>query len=143
VRNKLRLETWVDYEAALRASSWRHPLIDPRIEMPLELRQQIEQTFYRDKNGFYRWQWQTRNPKACEECNHPLGRYDATWVSHILSRGAHPNMTLDSRNANLLCAWHHAQWENRLKEPNTHMQIYSRNQIIIAQLYADHQGPGT
>lgn len=76
------------------------------------------------ENGkFYRWVWEHKAHR-CEECLRPLEHYSATFVSHILTRGAHPAMAHDPRNTNILCLSCHNEWENGKREA---MRIYPKN----------------
>ena len=74
--------------------------------------------------------------KVCEECGLPLHEYSARYVSHILSRGAHPNLAHDVRNHNILCSKHHHVWENGNRKG---MKIYTLNKIIINELIQDNE----
>ena len=66
----------------------------------------------------------------------PLSQYSAVHVSHILSRGAFPEMAKDPRNFNILCLEHHNQWENGKRES---MRINRYNEMIICLLRRDYQ----
>lgn len=85
---------------------------------------------------FYYWCWDN-NPHFCEECAHPLHDYSSVYVSHILSRGAHPESAHDPRNKNMLCPGHHRQWEN--EQARKQMKIYKSNLFIIEILKKDYQ----
>lgn len=76
---------------------------------------------------FFRWVWEHK-PHRCEECLKPLRNYSAVYCSHILTRGAFPEMAHDARNINILCFEHHSCWENGDK---TKMRIYSGNMRMI------------
>lgn len=84
---------------------------------------------------FFHWVWEHK-PHYCEECMKPLRSYSAVYCSHILTRGAHPEMAHDPRNINILCFDHHNQWENGNKE---RMRIYTKNQQIISELKNDYK----
>lgn len=84
---------------------------------------------------FYRKAW---NLKAdwkggctCEECGIFLKYYSATYISHIISRGAETRLRHDLRNYNLLCLFCHNRYEFKDKE---NMKIYPKNIIIIEEL---------
>jgi len=83
---------------------------------------------------FFRWVWDNK-PHYCEECMKPLRAYSAVYCSHILTRGAHPEMAHDPRNINILCFEHHNQWENGAREK---MRIYPGNQRTIKELENDY-----
>lgn len=83
---------------------------------------------------FFRWIWANK-PHLCEECSCPLPHYSATFCSHILTRGAHPELAIDPRNVNILCFRHHQQWENGDRKS---MRIYEGNQRIIEELKQEY-----
>lgn len=116
------------------------PLTDPRFTMDIRLRVSIQRELFgtghtpQENQRFYRWCWE-HYPNMCEECMRPLREYSATYVSHILTRGAHPETAHDPRNVNILCFNHHNQWEvgNRAS-----MRIYAKNQLTIEQLRKEY-----
>ena len=75
-------------------------------------------------------------PHRCEECLKPLRNYSAVYSSHILTRGAFPEMAHDARNINILCFEHHSCWENGDK---TKMRIYPGNVRIIELLKNEYR----
>lgn len=84
-------------------------------------------------SAFYKNIWQKNEDFDgycyCEECGLPL-EYSASFVSHNLSRGAHPEpfFRWNENNVSILCIDHHRQWEvgNR-KE----MKIYPAKKSIM------------
>lgn len=126
------------YEYAV--SRGYQPLIDRRFRMPIALRVAIQtQLFGREHSPenyqkFYQWCWQHKK-HICEETMKPLHQYSASYVSHILTKGAHPNMAFDPRNVNILCYEMHNKWEFGNRES---MRIYPSNQLIIAQLREEY-----
>lgn len=66
----------------------------------------------------------------------PLREYSSVYVSHILTRGAHPDMAHDPRNINILCFNHHNQWENGDRRA---MRIYEKNVETIELLKNEYQ----
>lgn len=87
-------------------------------------------------NGrFFRWVW-NHKPHYCEECLRPLNRFAAIYCSHILSRGAHPEMAHDARNINILCPEHHCTWEHATTRKA--MRIYSKNMRMIETLTKEY-----
>lgn len=116
------------------------PLTDKRFVLDINLRVSIQRALFgsghtpAENERFYRWCWEHK-PHICEECMRPLREYSATYVSHILTRGAHPEMAHDPRNVNILCFNHHNQWENGNRE---NMRIYLGNVITIEQLKTDY-----
>ena len=89
------------------------PLIDRRFDIEIHLRVSIQQELFgkghtpAENEKFYRWCWEHK-PHYCEECMKPLAQYSATYVSHILTRAAHPEAAHDCRNVNILCFSHHS-----------------------------------
>lgn len=85
---------------------------------------------------FYIWSWEN-NPHFCEECAKPLQEYSSKFISHIISRGARPDIAHDPRNKNILCFEHHQKWENETQRKT--MRIYKTNLKIIEILNNDYQ----
>lgn len=83
---------------------------------------------------FYRWCWE-HLPHRCEETLRPLTAYSACYVSHILARGAYPEMAHDPRNVNILSYAMHAEWENGKREE---MRIYKANAEKIEILKSEY-----
>lgn len=116
------------------------PLTDKRFVLDINLRVSIQRALFgsghtpEENQRFYRWCWEHK-PHICEECMRPLREYSATYVSHILTRGAHPETAHDPRNVNILCFNHHNQWENGNRES---MRIYLGNVRTIEQLKSDY-----
>lgn len=116
------------------------PLIDRRFDIEIHLRVSIQQELFGkghtpvENEKFYRWCWEHK-PHFCEETMRPLRQFSATFVSHILTRGAHPEMAHDPRNVNILCFNCHNRWENGDRES---MRIYASNQLIIEKLKREY-----
>lgn len=85
---------------------------------------------------FFKWIWEHK-PHHCEECMKPLNQYSATFCSHILTRGAHPEMAHDPRNINILCFNCHNRWENNVTRKA--MRIYPGNLLRIEELKQDYR----
>lgn len=83
---------------------------------------------------FFRWVWEHK-PHICEETMQPLRNYSAVHCSHILTRGAYPEMAHDPRNINLLCFEMHNKWENGKREE---MRIFKKNEKIIETLKKEY-----
>jgi len=120
------------------------PLIDTRnFSMDIKLRVAIQQELFgrgiRDtmvaNERFFRWVW-AHKPHICEETMRPLRHYSAVYCSHILTRGAFPEMATDPRNINLLCFEQHNRWENGDRE---NMRIYPGNVATIEMLKSEYQ----
>lgn len=125
------------------------PLIDTRhfrMEMGLRIELQREKfgrcVFGRGENiaaanaRFFRWVWEHKTHR-CEECMRDLPEYSAAYCSHVLSRGAHPEMAHDPRNINILCFRHHESWEHATTRES--MRIYAANVALIEELKRDYQ----
>lgn len=116
------------------------------IRLDIKLREQMQKRMFghcitgRGKDimaaneRFFRYIWEHK-PHVCEECLKPLREYSAVYCSHILSRGAYPEMAFDARNINLLCFNCHQRWENGDRRA---MRIYDRNIRIINELKRDY-----
>lgn len=117
------------------------PLVDRRFAMEIRLRVAIQRELFgtghtpEENEKFYRWCWD-HYPHYCAECMRPLTQYSATYVSHIMTRGAHPETAHDCRNVNILCFSHHSVWESGNRK---NMRIYAINQLTIEQLKAEYQ----
>lgn len=117
------------------------PLTDKRFVLDINLRVSIQRALFgsghtpAENERFYRWCWEHK-PHICEECMRPLREYSATFVSHILTKGAHPEMAHDCRNINILCFNCHNRWEHA----NTRfgMRIELSNQRIIEELKREY-----
>ena len=142
---KLSIDTMQEYE--LVRSKGHEPLLPNRyFSLSSSLRREIQrQIFGRCVTGrgdvaaanerFYRWVWKNK-PHYCEECMKPLREYSSVYVSHILTRGAHPDMAHDPRNIIILCFNHHNQWENGDRRA---MRIYEKNVETIELLKNEYQ----
>lgn len=84
---------------------------------------------------FFRWVWEHK-PHRCEETMRPLANYSAVYCSHILTRGAHPEIAHDPRNINILSFESHNRWENGDREK---MRIYPANVRLIELLKSEYQ----
>lgn len=121
------------------------PLIDERhIKMEIGLRVKIQrELFGRGEIGkdiaqanekFFRWVWEHK-PHYCEETMKPLPNYSAAFCSHILTRGAFPEMATDPRNINILSFEQHNKWENGNRKE---MRIYPGNMKTIEMLKREY-----
>ena len=117
------------------------PLVDKRFAMDIHLRVDVQRELFGtghtpgENEKFYRWCWDHK-PHWCEETMRPLHQYSAVYVSHILTRGAHPEMAHDPRNVNILCFEKHNQWENGDRE---RMRIWRSNQLQIQTLKTEYE----
>lgn len=137
-----RVETIPEYEYCI--SRGYDPLTDTvNFELPIKLRVELQnEIFGKFRAGipqanakFYRYCWDNK-PHRCEETLIPLYHYSSVFISHILSRGAHPEMAHDPRNVNILCLLSHAKWENGNR---IEMRIYPGNLKIIEQLKREYR----
>ena len=117
------------------------PLIDRRFAVEINLRVSIQREFFgtghtpAENERFYRFCWD-HYPHICSETMRPLRQYSATYISHIMTRGAHPETAHDCRNVNILCFSHHSVWENGDRE---NMRIYRQNLLTIEQLKSEYK----
>lgn len=122
------------------------PLYSKYFEMNIDLRVAVQREVFghstlskgnipQANSRFYHFMWENK-PHYCEECLKPLQNYSSVWVSHILSRGAFPEMAHDPRNVNILCDRHHTQWETGERRK---MRIYKKNLKTIDLLNQDYQ----
>ena len=117
------------------------PLIDCRFAVEINLRVSIQRELFgtghtpAENERFYRFCWD-HYPHICSETMRPLRQYSATYISHIMTRGAHPEMAHDPRNVNILCFEMHNRWENGDRE---NMRIYRQNLLTIEQLKSEYR----
>lgn len=124
------------------------PLLDLRnFRMDIHLRIEIQRELFghciygRGANimaaneRFFRWIWEHKLHQ-CEECLKPLRNYSSVYCSHILTRGAFPEIAHDVRNINILCLEHHNQWEHGNRE---RMRIYPANMRLIELMKTEYQ----
>lgn len=112
------------------------PLLDyKRFKLDIRLRVEIQRELFgrgridtmQANERFFQWIW-AHKPHRCEETLRPLPQYSAVYCSHILTRGAYPEMATDPRNINILCFEMHNKWENGDKKS---MRIYPENARLI------------
>ena len=138
----IRIEDIECYEYAREKGF--EPLINSNFHVDINLRRMMQDRLFgkghtpAENERFYRYCWQNKG-HYCEECMRPLHEYSAVYCSHILSRGAYPEMAHDPRNINILCFKHHNEWENGNRKA---MRIYPHNRLIIQELLKDYQQAG-
>lgn len=136
--NPVAIDTRAEYDYCVARGY--EPLIDRRFKMDIRLRVSVQRELFGDGHSpaenekFYRWCWEHK-PHICEECMRPLREYSATYVSHILTRAAHPEMAHDPRNVNILSFEAHNRWENG---DRVNMRIYRSNMLLIDQLKSEY-----
>lgn len=131
----IEISSWDEYCYA--QSRGYEPMIDQRFHLNIYFRVALQRDLFgdlTDHNKFYRWVWDHR-PHICEETMRPLSDYSAVHISHILTKGANPEMAHDPRNANILCLAAHNRWE--FGDRST-MRIYPKNLEIIRMLRSDY-----
>lgn len=119
------------------------PLLDKRFSLDIFLRVEIQQELFergvietaQSNEKFFRWVWANK-PHYCEETLRPLYNYSSVYCSHILTRGAFPEMATDPRNINILCFEAHNRWENGDRK---NMRIYNSNMKLIELLKTEYQ----
>ena len=117
------------------------PLVDRRFTVEINLRVSLQRELFgrghtpEENERFYRFCWH-HYPHVCSETMRPLHQYSAAYVSHIMTRGAHPDMAHDPRNVNILCWEMHNRWENGDRQ---NMRIYRSNLLTIEQLKKEYE----
>lgn len=123
------------------------PLIDDRhFQLEIHLRVELQKELFghcaigrgnipQANERFFRWVWKHK-PHYCEETMRPLNNYSAVYCSHILTRGAFPEMAHDPRNINILCFEMHNKWENG---DRASMRIWRKNQATITKLKEEYR----
>ena len=139
------LESQTEYDY-VKSRGYEPLLSNKHFRLDIKLREQIQNKLFGHcitgrgndvmaaNERFFRWVWEYK-PHYCEECMRPLRSYSVVYCSHILTRGAHPEMAHDPRNINILCFEHHNMWENGNRK---RMRIYPGNQRIINELLKDY-----
>lgn len=135
-------QIWIDTREGYDYARSRgyEPLVDRRFRLEIGLRVSIQRELFgkghspAENERFYRWCWE-HYPHQCEETMRPLHSYSAVHISHILTRGAHPEAAHDPRNVNILCLQAHNKWENGRREE---MRIWAGNCRRIAEIKDDY-----
>lgn len=120
-------------------------LYDPRFDLEIGLRIAIQKEKFgkNDDEGnakFYHY-CLTHFPMVCENCGKPIRYPWATNVSHILTRGAHPEMAFDCRNINILCMECHQLWEHKTTRNRLRLWFVEKNERTIEMLKKEYQSP--
>lgn len=134
-------------EYSYAVSRGYQPLQDwKKFKLPVQLRIDLQREIFgksatskgsviQANQRFYLWCWDNKE-NYCEECAKPLHHYSSVFISHILTRGARPEIAHDPRNVNILCFDHHQQWETGNRSL---MRIYKTNLFIIDLLKTDYR----
>ena len=134
-KGKIQVNTLEDYKSCLNYGL-NNPLIDSlTYNVPIESRIEIQNQLFKNDIQFYKYCWNYL-PHFCQETGLKLRTYSASFVSHILSRGAFPEMRFDIRNVNILSLPQHHKWESELK---VEMYIYKKNQATIMMLKNEYR----
>lgn len=138
---RIKLTTIEEYEYA--KTRGYEPLLDPLFILPIQLRKEVQIALFGNPAGgkrakvnqvFYKWVWSNK-PHVCEETGIVLLTYSACYISHIISRGSHPEMAHDPRNTNVLSLEAHNKWENGNRKS---MKIYSQNRETMDLLMYEY-----
>ncbi len=113
------------------------PLVDSRFLIDINVRVRVQKETFSSDEQFYKFHFENSPYEVCEECGFPIREYAAIHCSHILTRGAHPEMRYDFRNANKLCPKHHTQWEDYTRREK--MLIYKKNLKTIELLTEEYK----
>ena len=139
---KTEVNTREEYDALLKHGI--DALCDDRYHLEIGLRIAIQKEKFgrNDDVGnakFYHY-CLTHFPMVCENCGKPIRHPWATNVSHILTRGAHPRLSHDSRNINILCAECHSAWEHTTTRYKLRMWFVEKNERTIEELKREYYG---
>lgn len=117
-------------------------LYDSRYDLEIHLRKEIQKERFGGNNAegnakFYQYCLH-RFPKICENCGRRIEHPTATNVSHILTRGSHPEMAHDPRNINVLCFECHNLWEHKTTRNRLRLWFVEKNERTIEQLKREY-----
>lgn len=129
-----------DYDALLKRGI--DCLYDKRYHLEIGLRREIQREKFgkNDDAGnalFYAYCIK-HFPHVCENCGKPIEHPWATNVSHILSRGSHPEMAHDPRNVNILCWECHELWEHKTTRNRLNPWFVEKNERTIQMLKQEY-----
>lgn len=129
-----------DYDALLKRGI--DCLYDKRYHLEIGLRREIQREKFgkNDDEGnaiFYRYCLH-HFPRICENCGRPIEHPWATNVSHILTRGSHPEMAHDPRNVNILCWTCHELWEHAPTRFKLNPWLVEKNERTIQMLKQEY-----
>lgn len=118
-------------------------LYDPRFDLEIGLRRAIQKEKFGGNNDegnakFYAYCLR-HFPRVCENCGKPIRHPWATNVSHILTRGAHPEMAHDPRNVSILCAECHELYEHSTTRGRLRMWYVEKTERIKEELKKEYQ----
>ena len=123
-----------------------HPFIDKDYVMDINVRYDLQKEIFKTSKSlrncdikFYKYCWSVLD-HYCQESGLYLREYSAVYISHILSRGAYPEMRWDIRNVNILSFKAHQLWEFGTNEQKENMKIWTMNNEIMNCLKTEYQG---
>lgn len=136
----MEINTLEEYASLLKRG--RDALRDTRYSMAHGLRRDIQKQRFGGNNAegntkFYRY-CLSSFPMVCEHCGKPIRHPSAYNVSHILSRGSHPEMAHDPRNINILCPECHDAWEHTTTRGRMNPWFVAKNEKRIEQLKQEY-----
>ena len=117
-------------------------LYDQRFDLEINLRVEIQRERFggntvEDNSKFYRY-CINHFAMVCENCGKPIPNPTATNVSHILTRGAYPEMAHDPRNINILCYECHNLWEHKTTRSRLRLWFVEKNERTIEKLKQEY-----
>lgn len=129
-----------DYDALLKRGI--DCLYDKRYHLEIGLRREIQREKFgkNDDAGnalFYAYCIK-HFPHVCENCGKPIEHPWATNVSHIITRGSHPEMAHDPRNVNILCWFCHSAWEHTTTRHYLNLWFLEKNARTIQLLKQEY-----
>lgn len=135
-----RITNREDYDALLKRGI--DCLYDKRYQLEIGLRREIQRERFgkNDDEGnakFYAYCLH-HFPHVCENCGKPIPHPWATNVSHILSRGSHPQVAHDPRNVNILCWECHTAWEHTTTRHKLNPWFVEKNERTIKLLKQEY-----
>ena len=139
---KTEVNTREEYDALLKHGI--DALSDNRYHLEIGLRRAIQKEKFGGNNDegnakFYAYCLH-HFPMVCENCGKPIRHPWATNVSHILTRGAHPEASHDPRNISILCAECHSLYEHSTTRQQLRMWYIEKTERIKEELKKEYQG---
>ena len=129
-----------DYDALLKRGI--DCLYDKRYHLEIGLRREIQREKFGkndDEGNAKFYSYCIKNfPHVCENCGKPIEHPWATNVSHILSRGSHPEMAHDPRNMNILCWECHQKFEHTTTRHYLNPWFVEKNERTIQKLKQEY-----
>ena len=138
---KYVITTWEEYNDLLKRGI--DALYDERVAvLDNSFRREIQKAKFggNDDAGNAKFYAYCLHHKACvcENCGKPIRHPWATNVSHILTRGSHPEMAHDPRNVNILCWECHTAWENTTTRDRLNPWFVEKNERTISKLKQEY-----